>query len=70
MRGDPPEVGEFASIYPANTCWAAWGAARQGRKIKVWRARDGRDSGRFETMGEVLAMVAGGTRSSSLIASG
>jgi hypothetical protein len=55
---DPPEVGEFASIYPTNGRWAAWGAARQGRKICVWRSRDGRDIGRFETMGEVLAVVA------------
>ncbi len=54
---DPPEVGEFASIYPADTRWAAWGAARQGRAIRVWRARDGRDIGRFETMGEALAAV-------------
>jgi hypothetical protein len=54
---DPPEVGEFASIYPANGRWAAWGAVRQGRKICVWRSHDGRDIGRFETMGEVLAAV-------------
>ena len=56
---DPPEVGEFVSIYPANACWAAWGAARQGRKIALWRARDGRELGQFETMGEVLALVTG-----------
>jgi hypothetical protein len=56
---DPPEVGEFASIYPANTRWAAWGAVRQGRAISVWRSRDGRDLGRFATMGEALAAVAG-----------
>ena len=54
---DPPEVGEFASIYPRNGAWAAWGAVRQGRAIRVWRARDGRDIGRFATMGEALAAV-------------
>jgi hypothetical protein len=54
---DPPEVGEFASIYPPNGRWAAWGAVRQGRAISVWRAGDGRDIGRFETMGEALAAV-------------
>ncbi len=54
---DPPEVGEFASIYPPNTRWAAWGAVRQGRAISVWRTGDGRDIGRFETMGEALAAV-------------
>ncbi len=56
-EGDPPEVGEYASIYQANGAWAAWGAVRQGGAISVWRARDGRDVGRFETMSEVLAML-------------
>ena len=56
---DPPEVGEFASIYPANGRWAAWGAVRQGRAISVWRSRDGRDIGRFATMSEALAAVTG-----------
>ena len=59
---DPPEVGEFASIYPPNGNWAAWGAVRQGRAISVWRAKDGRDIGRFETMGEALAAVASSAR--------
>ncbi len=54
---DAPEVGEFASIYQADARWAAWGAARQGRAIRVWRARDGRDIGRFATMGEALDAV-------------
>lgn len=54
---DPPEVGEFASIYPPEGRWAAWGAVRQGRAIRVWRAGDGRDLGRFDTMGEALAAV-------------
>ena len=57
---DPPEVGEFASIYPPNGLWAAWGAVRQGRAISVWRAGDGRDIGRFATMGEALKAVASG----------
>ena len=57
-EGDPPEVGEYASIYPANAPWAAWGAVRQGSSITVWRARDGKDLGRFDTMEEVLAMLA------------
>ena len=59
---DPPEVGEFASIYPPEGRWAAWGAVRQGRAIKVWRAGDGRDIGRFETMGEALAAVSSSPR--------
>ncbi len=57
-EGDPPDVGEYASIYPANAPWAAWGAVRQGAQISVWRTRDGRDLGRFKTMGEVLAVLA------------
>ncbi len=56
---DPPEVGEFASIYQDDARWAAWGAARQGGAIRVWRARDGRDIGRFATMPEALAAVTG-----------
>lgn len=56
---DPPEVGEFASIYPANGRWAKWGAVRQGRAISVWLARDGRDIGRFATMSEALEAVTG-----------
>ena len=59
---DPPEVGEFASIYPHDGAWAAWGAVRQGRAINVWRARDGRDIGRFDTMGEALAAVTNSAR--------
>ena len=55
---DPPEVGEFASIYPPDGRWATWGAVRQGRDISVWRARDGHDIGRFATMGEALAAMA------------
>ena len=59
VEGDPPEVGEFASIYPRNDRWAAWGAVRQGRDISIWRSRDGRDIGRFPTMTEALAAVTG-----------
>ena len=55
--GDPPEVDEFASIYPADGRWASWGAVRQGRAIRVWRSRDGRDIGRFATMSEALDAV-------------
>lgn len=58
---DPPEIGEFASIYPRDGRWADWGAVRQGRAISVWRARDGRDIGRFATMGEALAALGGAT---------
>ena len=57
LEGDPPEVGEFASIYPRGGPWAAWGAVRQGRDISIWRSRDGRDIGRFPTMTEALAAV-------------
>ena len=61
---DPPEVGEFASIYPANGRWAAWGAVRQGQAINVWRSRDGRDIGRFETMNEALEAVTSSSKPS------
>jgi hypothetical protein len=58
---DPPEVGEFASIYLAGQSWAVWCAARQGLQINVWRTCDGRDLGWWGTMREVLAMVTGWT---------
>ena len=54
---DPPEVEEFASIYPPQGSWAHWGAVRQGRAISVWRSRDGQDIGSFETMTEALEAV-------------
>ncbi len=54
---DPPEVGEFAIIYPLNARRAAWGAARHGQGIQVWRAKDGRDIGNFATMVEALTAV-------------
>ncbi len=57
VESDPPEVGEFASIYPRDGLWAAWGAVRQGRDISIWRSRDGRDIGRFPTMSEALKAV-------------
>ncbi len=60
---DPPEIGEFASIYPANGRWATWGAVRQGRAISVWRSRDGRDIGKFATMSEALEAVTGSAHS-------
>ena len=56
---DPPEVGEFASIYADDARWATWGAVRQGQAISVWRSRDGRDIGRFATMSEALEAVTG-----------
>ncbi len=56
---DPPEIGEFASIYPANGRWAAWGAVRKGGNISVWRSQDGRDIGQFSTMSEALEAVSG-----------
>ena len=54
---DPPEIGEYASIYADDPLWATWGAVRQGQAISVWRSRDGRDIGRFATMSEALDAV-------------
>ena len=54
---DPPEFGEYASIYADDPLWATWGAVRQGQAISVWRSRDGRDIGRFATMSEALEAV-------------
>ena len=57
LPDDPPEIGEFASIYRGSGHWASWGVARHGRTLRVWRATDGHDLGRFESMREALAAV-------------
>ncbi len=57
QQNDAPEVGDFVSIYRGDERWAAWGAARRGRSIKLWRSANGADIGEFATMQEALAAV-------------
>ena len=57
LPDDPPEIGDFVSIYKGDDQWAFCGAARFGRFIQVWRARDGQDIGRFDTMSAALAAI-------------
>jgi hypothetical protein len=51
------EIGDFISIYRIGHHWAAWGAARRGRRILLWRADTGKDVGRFATMREALDLI-------------
>jgi hypothetical protein len=59
QEDDPPEVGDFVSIYRANEVWAAWGVARRGPSLRLWRSANGADIGEFATMQEALAAVSG-----------
>ncbi len=62
QQDDPPEVGDFLSIYPANEVWAAWGVARRGQSLRLWRSANGADIGEFATMQEALAAVSSTAR--------
>ena len=57
QQDDPPEIGDFVSIYRANEMWAAWGVARRGQLLRLWRSANGADIGEFATMQEALAAV-------------
>jgi hypothetical protein len=57
QQDDPPEIGDFVSIYRLNEMWAAWGVARRGASLRLWRSATGADIGEFATMREALAVV-------------
>ena len=38
---DDPHIGDFLSIYRAGEPWAAWGVARHGASVRVWRSATG-----------------------------
>jgi hypothetical protein len=57
QQDDPPEIGDFVSIYRANEMWAAWGVARRGPSLRLWRSANGADIGEFASMQEALAAV-------------
>ncbi len=57
-QDDPPEIGDFVSIYRQNERFAAWGVARRGPSLRLWRSATGADIGEFATMREALAVVA------------
>ena len=48
------EQDEFVLIYRLGHPWARWGAARQGRKVMVWRCSDGAEVGLYLCMKSAL----------------
>ena len=54
---DDPHIGDFLSIYRTGEPWAAWGVARHGASVRVWRSATGADLGEFRTIGEALGAI-------------
>ena len=54
---DDPHIGDFLSIYRAGEPWAAWGVARHGASVRVWRSATGADLGEFRSIGEALGAI-------------
>lgn len=54
---DDPNIGDFLAIYRAGEKWAAWGVARHGGSIRVWRCATGADLGDFRTIEQALAAI-------------
>src|SRR5579864_2490007 len=46
---DDPHIGDFLAIYRSGEPWAAWGVARHGPFIRVWRCATGADLGEFRS---------------------
>ncbi len=57
MPSDPPEVGDYLSIYRAGQVWARCGVARQRTRILAWCSLTGEDIGPFDTLREALGAV-------------
>jgi hypothetical protein len=54
---DDPHIGDFLSIYRAGEPWAAWGVARHGAWVRVWRSATGADLGEFRSIEEALGAI-------------
>lgn len=54
---DDPHIGDFLSIYRTGERWAAWGVARHGASVRVWRSATGADLGEFGTIEEALGAI-------------
>lgn len=54
---DDPHIGDFLAIYRTGEAWAAWGVARQGASLRVWRCSTGADLGDFRTIQEALCAI-------------
>ncbi len=56
---DPPELGDFLSIYRDGKPWACCSIVRERGRLFAWCAISGREFGRFETMAAALASIVG-----------
>jgi hypothetical protein len=54
---DDPHIGDYLSVYRAGESWAAWGLARQGWTLRVWRCATGADIGDFPSIEAALAAI-------------
>lgn len=54
LPSDPPELGDYLSIYRAGQVWACCGIARQRGRILAWCSATGQDTGPFATLREAL----------------
>ena len=56
---DPPEIGDWLSIYRPGEIWACCGIARQRGRILAWSSVTGEDVGPFATLREALQAMLG-----------
>lgn len=56
---DPPELGDFLSIYSNGKPWAGCCIARERGRLLVWCAVTGREKGPFENMAAALDTIMG-----------
>lgn len=61
---DDPQIGDHVAIYRAGEPWAAWGVARHGASLRVWRCATGADLGDFESIDEALEAIVAATPAS------
>lgn len=57
LSSDPPEVGNFLSIYRTGEPWATWGLARRDDEIFAWNCATGADIGVFESVNAALLAI-------------
>lgn len=56
---DPPDIGDWLSIYRPGESWACCGIARQRGRIVAWSSVTGEDLGPFATLREALQAMLG-----------
>jgi len=54
---DDPQFGDLLTVYRSGEAWAAWGVARHGPTVRVWRCATGADFGDFPSIDAALRAV-------------